>query len=134
MTIGTAPVRTLRLRSEGTVTGIGTVSLIAPPSAVPAITIAELLVGVYLADDARRSARQEFVDDVTEVVPIIGYDSAVAVSHAELLVAVRLQGRPRGAHDLIIAATAKATQREVVSADRTAYDKLPGVTVRSHRA
>lgn len=102
--------------------------------AVAAITIAELLVGVYLADDAHRTARQEFVDAVTEVVPIIDYDSAVAVSHAELLVAARRQGRLRGAHDLIIAATAKATQREVVSADRTAYDELPGVSVRSHRA
>jgi tRNA(fMet)-specific endonuclease VapC len=102
--------------------------------AVAAITIAELLVGVHLADAAHRTARQEFVDDVTAAVPIIGYDSAVAVSHSELLVAVRRLGRPSGAHDLIIAATAKATQREVVSADRTAYDELPGVTVRSHRA
>lgn len=101
--------------------------------AVAAITIAELLVGVHLANPGYRSARQEFVDDITEVIPIIDYDAAVAASHAELLVAVRRQGRPRGAHDLIIAATAKATQREVVSADRSAYDNLPGIAVRSHR-
>ncbi len=101
--------------------------------AVAAITIAELLVGVHLADPGRRSAHQEFVDDITEVIPIVDYDATVAASHAELLVAVRRQGRPRGAHDLIIAATAKATQREVVSADRSAYDDLPGIAVRSHR-
>ncbi|HTW07828.1 MAG TPA: hypothetical protein VME46_09970 [Acidimicrobiales bacterium] len=52
--------------------------------------------------------------------------------HAELLVAVGRQGRPRGAHDLVIAATARATQREVVSADASAYQDLPGVTVRAH--
>ena len=101
--------------------------------AVAAITIAELLVGVQLAADAHRAARQDFVDEVTQVIPIIDYDATVAASHAQLLVAVRRQGRPRGAHDLIIAATANATQREVVSADQAAYADLPGVTLRSHR-
>jgi len=101
--------------------------------AVAAITIAELLVGVHLADSGHRSARQAFVDDITDVVPIVDYDATVAASHADLLVAVRRQGRPRGAHDLIIAATAKATQREVVSADGSAYDDLPGIAVRSRR-
>jgi len=101
--------------------------------AVAAITIAELLVGVHLADRNHRSARQEFVDDITDVIPIVDYDATVATFHAELLVAVRHQGRPRGCHDLIIAATAKATQREVVSADRSPYHDLPGIAVRSHR-
>jgi tRNA(fMet)-specific endonuclease VapC len=102
--------------------------------AVAAITIAELLVGVQVADDAHRAARRDFVDEVSKVIPIIDYDAVVAASHAQLLVAVRRQGQPRGAHDLIIAATAIATQREVVSADRAAYAGLPGVSFRSHRA
>ena len=101
--------------------------------AVAAVTIAELLVGVLLADDAHRLGRQRFVDEIKEIVPIVDYDATVAASHAELLVAVRRQGRPRGAHDLIIAATARATEREVVSADASAYEDLPGLTVRSHR-
>ena len=101
--------------------------------AIAAITLAELLVGVNLADSRHRPKRQRFVDDVGEVIPIVDYDATVATTHAELLVAVRRQGRPRGAHDLIIAATAKATQREVVSADRSAYDDLPGIAVRSRR-
>jgi tRNA(fMet)-specific endonuclease VapC len=101
--------------------------------AVAAITIAELLVGVHLADDGHRAVRQQFVDDIKSVIPIISYDMAVAASHAELLAALRRQGRPRAAHDLIIAATATATQREVVSADTAAFDDLPGVAVRSHR-
>lgn len=100
--------------------------------AVAAVTIAELLAGVLLADDAHRLGRQRFVDDVRGIVPVIDYDATVAASHADLLVAVRRQGRRRGAHDLIIAATAHATQREVVSADASAYQDLPGVTVRSH--
>lgn len=102
--------------------------------AVAAVTIAELLVGVLLADEAHRSSRQGFVDEIREMIPTIDYDATVAEAHAELLVAVRRQGRLRGAHDLIIAATAYATQREVVSADASAYEALPGVTVRSHRS
>ncbi|MCL6092067.1 MAG: PIN domain-containing protein [Actinobacteria bacterium] len=103
-------------------------------AAIAAITVAELLVGAHLADDMHRLARQAFVDDIIDSVPIVDYDQAVASSHAELLVVARRQGRPRGAHDLIIAATAKATQREVVSADSSAYHELPGVVVRSHRS
>ena len=101
--------------------------------AVAAVTIAELLVGVLLADDVHRRGRQQFVDEVNDIIPIVDYDATVAAVHAELLVAVRRQGRPRGAHDLIIAATANATQREVVSADDSAYQELPGVMLRSHR-
>lgn len=100
--------------------------------AIAAVTIAELLVGVLLADDTHRSSRQEFVDEIRSTIPIIDYDATVAASHAQLLVAVRRQGRPRGAHDLIIAATANATQRELISADLSAYQDLPGVRVRPH--
>jgi tRNA(fMet)-specific endonuclease VapC len=101
--------------------------------AVAAVTVAELLVGVLLADDVHRPGRQQFVNQVKEVVPIINYDSTVAASHAQLLVSVRQKGRPRGAHDLIIAATASATQREVVSGDASAFEDLPGVILRRHR-
>ncbi len=102
--------------------------------AIAAITVAELLVGVLLADTAHRVDRQQFVDDVRVSIPIVEYDTTIAAAHAELLVAVRRQGRPRGARDLIIAATATATQREVVTADSSAYEELPDVTVRSHRS
>lgn len=102
--------------------------------AIAAITIAELLVGVLLADEAHRADRQQFVDDVQESIPTVEYDTTVAAAHAGLLVAVRRQERLRGAHDLIIAATANATQREVVAADTSAYQDLPGVSVRSHRS
>lgn len=53
------------------------------------------------------------------VVPVISYDLSVAIAHARLLVATRKAGRPRGAHDLIIAATAVAGGRVVVTADPT---------------
>jgi tRNA(fMet)-specific endonuclease VapC len=101
--------------------------------AVTAVTVAELLVGVELADQMHKAERRQFVDDVRARLPVVDYDSVVAEFHAGLLAATRRQGRPRGAHDLIIAATAAATRREIVSADQSGYTGLAGVTVRSHR-
>ncbi|MGB7860507.1 MAG: PIN domain-containing protein [Acidimicrobiia bacterium] len=101
--------------------------------AVAAITVAELFVGVELASQSYRGQRQSFVEDVVTSLPVIPYDLTIAQEHAFLLTAVRRAGRPRGAHDLLIAATARATQRTVVTADANAFDELPGVEVRSHR-
>ena len=101
--------------------------------AIAAITLAELTVGVALAASRQRPQRQSYVDEIAASIPILPYDEPVALRHASLLVAVRRAGRPRGAHDLIIAATAAATGRTVVSADRRAFDGLPGVTAIGHR-
>ncbi|MBN2624811.1 MAG: PIN domain-containing protein [Acidimicrobiales bacterium] len=101
--------------------------------AIAAITVAELRVGALLADGRRRAARRAYVDDVVAHIPVLDYDLATATEHAGLLVAVRPRGRPRGAHDLIIAATARATARTVVTADARAFADLPGIEVRAGR-
>lgn len=101
--------------------------------AVAAITVAELLVGVELASPSHREQREAFVEDVMSSLPVIPYDLSIARKHASLLAAVKHAGRPRGAHDLVIAATARATKRAVVTADPSAFDDLPGVEVHSHR-
>jgi len=98
--------------------------------AVAAITIAELGVGVEISTGMRRAARRAFFDDIVASLPILGYDLDVAHAHTRLLVAVRTSGMPRGAHDLIIAATALSTGRTVVTSDRAGFDDLPGVKVR----
>ena len=100
--------------------------------AIAAVTVAELLVGVKLVSGRQRKARQAYVDEIIESLPIIAYDLDVAIEHADLLVAVRETGRPRGAHDLLIAATARATNRNVVTADQPAFADLPRVAV-GHR-
>lgn len=98
--------------------------------AIAAITAAELLVGVELADAAHKRKRSAFVRSVLETVPLEDYDIQVARVHASLLAYVRRSGRPRGAHDLIVAATAVARDRTVVSADVGAFSDLPGLAVR----
>lgn len=101
--------------------------------AIAAITVAELRVGALLATGRTRSARAPYVDDIASSIPVLDYDLAVAEAHAVLLAHVRTQGRPRGAHDLVIAATAKAFARTVVTADIWAFNDLPDVELRQHR-
>ena len=98
--------------------------------AIAAVTVAELLVGVELASTSHRNRRRNFVEDVVNSLPVIPYDLGIAQAHAHLLAAVKRAGKPRGAHDLLIAATARATQRAVVTADVKAFEDLPGVEVR----
>lgn len=95
--------------------------------------MAELRVGVLLATGTHRATRVAFFDEVLDVIPVVEYGREAAEAHAELLVHVRREGRPRGAHDLMIAATARATGRTVVTADVDAFADLPGVQTRTHR-
>src|SRR5947208_13781518 len=94
--------------------------------AIAAITAAELLVGIELSDKKRLRARSAFIEDVLESVPVEVYNLATAREHARLLAVACRKGRPRGAHDLIIAATAIASDRIVVTADAKGFSALPG--------
>jgi tRNA(fMet)-specific endonuclease VapC len=99
--------------------------------AVAAITVAELRVGIQLAKGRRQQKRERFVAAVLDAVSVEPYDLDVAEAHADLLAHVRRAGTPRGAHDLIIAATARAQERHVVSSDKGAFAELPGVSIAS---
>ncbi len=98
--------------------------------AIAAITASELLVGIELADAQRRAARTATVGAILATFDVIAFDVDVARHHAALLAHVRRTGRPRGAHDLQIAATARATSRFLITTDALAFDDLPAV---SHR-
>ena len=100
--------------------------------ALPAVAVAEYLTGVELDDDpARRAGQAAFLDDLLGAVPVIDYTTEVARHHAELLAHTRRTGRPRGAHDLIIAASARATGRTLLTTDAKAgFDDLPDVEYR----
>ena len=100
--------------------------------ALPAVAVAEYLTGVELDDDpARRAGQAAFLDDLLGAVPVIDYTTEVARHHAELLAHTRRTGRPRGAHDLIIAASARATGRILLTTDAKAgFEDLPDVEYR----
>ncbi len=95
---------------------------------VAAVTVAELRTGIELATASYRAARTEFLVKVLETLPVEPYDVDVAEAHGRLLAHVHRSGSKRGAHDLIIAATAVSTRRLLLTTDRNArFDDLPGV-------
>lgn len=97
---------------------------------IAAITAAELLAGVELAEGKSKQRRGAFLEDVFSTIPIEPYDLDVARTHASLLAHTRRSGRPRKAHDLLIAATALTHSRTVVSADPSGFEHLPGLALR----
>jgi len=95
---------------------------------IAAITVGELRTGVELANVRHRPARAEFLVKVLETLPVEPYDLATAEVHGRLLAHVHRSGTTRGTHDLMIAATAVATKRIVLTTDRsTSFHDLPGV-------
>jgi tRNA(fMet)-specific endonuclease VapC len=97
---------------------------------IAAVTLTEYRVGIEMADSVERAAaRARWLDVVLSEVDVLEYTRRTADHHARLLAHVRRTGRPRGAHDLIIAAHALETGRIVVSRDAKArFDDLPGVS------
>lgn len=99
--------------------------------AIAAISVAELLVGAELADSRRSRSRRAFVAALRELVDVVDYSWPVAGEHARLLAHVRRSGRPRGAHDLVVTATAVAGDRLLLTADgAAAFGGLPRVAER----
>ena len=93
--------------------------------ALASISVAEYRVGIELADSADR-ARALAV--ITSAIDVLDYTPVTATHHGRLLAHARRTGRPRGAHDLIIAAHAAETGRTIMSHDaRARFGDLPGV-------
>lgn len=99
---------------------------------LPAVVVAEFLRGALTDPDRARAADQEaFLDDLVRIVPVVDYDVEVARVHSVLLAHTRSRGQPRRVHDLIIAATARAGRRTVVTTDAKArFGDLPDVMER----
>ena len=98
--------------------------------AIAAVTAAELLVGIELAGTRHRVRREAFVEEVLATLTIEDYTLATAHAHSRLLAEVHRTGRPRDAHNLIIAATSVSSERTLLTADVRGFEDLPGVEVR----
>lgn len=100
----------------------------ADDAAITAITAMELLVSVERADDAHKQARAVHVEALLSGLPIEGYSLGVARVHARLAVEAMSKGKPRSAYDMMIASTAAATNRILLTTDASAgFDQLSGV-------
>ncbi len=100
----------------------------ADDAAIASVTAMELLVGVERADEVHKQARSVRVEAVLASLPIEDYTIAVARIHARLAVEAMSEGKQRSAYDLMIAATAAATNRILLTTDAKAeFNQLASV-------
>ena len=75
---------------------------------ISVVTISELLMGVHRADsEARRNRRSAFVEAIISGVRALDFTTDIARVHAQIYAELARQGQLIGAHDLMIAATAR---------------------------
>jgi predicted nucleic acid-binding protein len=95
-------------------------------SAISAVTVAELHVGVLAARDTDTRARRLATLDAVADIELLVVDAAVAASWALLRVHLAETGRRLNVNDLWIAATALAHGVPVVTQDDD-FDPIDGV-------
>jgi predicted nucleic acid-binding protein len=97
-------------------------------TAVSVITLAELSIGVLMADDDVRADRVATLSAVESTWDPLPVDAEVARTFARIVADLRARQRRVPILDALIAATAVVEQIPIVTQDRD-YDAIPGVTV-----
>lgn len=94
------------------------------------VTISELLMGVHRANtDERRQRRAAFVEAVIAGVAVVDFTLDAARIHAEIYADLAKKGQMIGAHDLIIAATARHLDLSVLTDNVAEFSRVPGLRV-----
>jgi predicted nucleic acid-binding protein len=104
------------------------------PLVMPAIVLAELLVGVYLAPAPPQAAeRQAQVDALRNRAPVVDFGPAIAARWASLVVTLRRSGEAIPANDLCVAATALTLGWDVLVGrrDERHFRRVPGLGVQT---
>jgi len=96
---------------------------------VAAITVAELWHGVERASGPQRSKRQQYLQTVLELVPIIPYTEQTAYEHARIWAQLESSGRTIVYYDLIVAATALERGSGVATFNRRHFARVKGLEV-----
>jgi len=95
---------------------------------VSVVTLAELTVGVLMADDDDRPARVATLSAVESTWDPLPIDAEVARQFARIVAALRANGRRVPVLDALVAATAIVEQIPVVTQDND-YEAIAGVEV-----
>jgi tRNA(fMet)-specific endonuclease VapC len=99
-------------------------------AAISVITVSELLVGVHRADnETRRARRLSLVESIIAQVPVLDFTIAVSRVHAELFAELSRRGQMIGAHDLIVAATARSCEYAILTTNAAEFRRVPDLSV-----
>jgi len=97
---------------------------------IRAVTVSELLMGVHRADtEQRRQRRSAFVEALISGVGVLEFTLAAARMHAAIGAELAKTGQMIGAHDLIIAATARCHDLSLLTDNVQEFSRVPGLRV-----
>jgi predicted nucleic acid-binding protein len=100
------------------------------PFGISAITVSELLHGVYRADSEKRKIiREAFIEKIIDVFPVFPFDLSAARIYARIWASLVKKGKAVGAHDLIIAATCISMGFSLVTLDLRDYGLIEGLDI-----
>ncbi|MEA2370385.1 MAG: hypothetical protein QOH12_779 [Solirubrobacteraceae bacterium] len=92
------------------------------------MTLAELTIGVLVADDERRAARVATLSSVESTWEPLPVDAEVARAFSHIVADLKSRGRRVPLLDALIAATAVVEQIPLVTQDRD-YEAIAGLEV-----
>jgi len=98
-------------------------------SQIAAITVAELWHGVERADPAHRAAREHYLRDIVDSLPILPYTRTTALEHARIWAELQLRGKMIGYYDLIVAAIALEHGCTLASFNKRHFAQIKGLMV-----
>ncbi len=97
---------------------------------ISVVTISELLIGVHRADtEERRQRRSTFVEAVISGIGVLDFTIDCARIHAEIYAGLAKKGQLIGAHDLIIAASARYYDFSILTDNIEEFSRVPGLRV-----
>jgi predicted nucleic acid-binding protein len=97
---------------------------------ISVVVESELLMGVHRANtEERRQRRSAFVEAVISGVGVLDFTVAAARVHAEIYAELAKQGQMIGAHDLIIAATARCHNLSLLTDNVQGISRVSGLRV-----
>ena len=100
------------------------------PVSLASITASELLHGVHRAEGAtRRLRREQFVERLLALFPIVPFDLKCARTHSRIWADLKRSGQLVGAHDLLIAATALTHDLTVATRNEREFARVDALPV-----
>jgi predicted nucleic acid-binding protein len=97
---------------------------------ISVVIASELLMGVHRANtDERRQRRSAFVEAIISGIGVLDFTIPAARIHAEIHAELARKGQMIGAHDLIIAATARCHNLSLLTDNVQEFSRVPGLQV-----
>ncbi len=98
--------------------------------ALAAVTASELLFGFeQAADPGVRARRGAFVEAILEAIPTAPFGVLEARRHAAVWAELPRRGELIGPHDMLVAATALASDFSLATLNRREFERVPGLSL-----